>query len=62
MQKLTPRPMPTSQWEDYLNALRRLTSQPHTDGMVELCRTRYGATPAETTAALAAIRPTEEDQ
>lgn len=62
MQTLTPRPMPTSQWEDYLNALRRLTSQPHTDGMVELCRTRYGATHQETTAALAAIRPTEEDQ
>ena len=60
MQVLTPRPMPASQWDDYLAALRRVTTQPHTEGMVELCRTRYGATTAETTAALAAIRPTEE--
>ncbi|RLY94778.1 hypothetical protein EAE32_06465 [Kocuria tytonicola] len=57
-----PRPMPASQWDDYLAALCRVTAQPHTEGMVELCRTRYGATTAETTAALAAIRETEEGQ
>ena len=44
----------------YLAALRRLTAAPHTEDMVELCRTRYGATHQETTAALAAIRQTEE--
>ena len=60
MQKLTPRPMPASQWDDYLAALQRLTAEPHTEDMVELCRTRYGATHQETTAALAAIRQTEE--
>lgn len=56
----TPRPMPASQWDDYLAALRRVTAGHHNDDMVELCRTRYGATHQETTAALAAIRPTEE--
>ncbi len=60
MQALAPRPMPVSQWDDYLAALRRVTAGPHTDDMVELCRTRYGATHQETTAALAAIRDTEE--
>ena len=54
--------MPVSQWDDYLAALRRLTAGPHNDDMVELCRTRYGATHQETTAALAAIRDTEETQ
>jgi len=52
--------MPASQWDDYLQALRRLTAEPHTEDMVELCRTRYGATHQETTAALAAIRDTKE--
>lgn len=56
----TPRPMPASQWDDYLAALRRVTAGHHNDDMVELCRTRYGATHQETTAALAAIRPIEE--
>ena len=56
----TPRPRPASQWDDYLAALRRVTAGHHNDDMVELCRTRYGATHKETTAALAAIRGTEE--
>jgi len=56
----TPRPMPASQWDDYLAALQRVTAGPHTEDMVELCRTRYGATHQETTAALAAIRDPEE--
>lgn len=56
----TPRPMPVSQWDDYLAALQRVTAGPHTEDMVELCRTRYGATHQETTAALAAIRDPEE--
>lgn len=55
-----PRTMPVSQWDDYLTALQRVTAGPHTEDMVELCRTRYGATHQETTAALAAIRDTKE--
>ncbi|MBK4119701.1 hypothetical protein [Kocuria rhizophila] len=52
--------MPVSQWDDYLAALQRVRAGPHTEDMVELCRTRYGATHQETTAALAAIRDPEE--
>ena len=61
MPTLTPRPMPASQWDDYLTALTRLTAGPHTPDMIELCRTRYGATHHETTTALATIRATQED-
>lgn len=51
-----PRPMPTTQMEDFRAALARVLEVTDDDGMVELCRTRYGATHQETAEALATIK------
>ena len=56
MQILTVPLMPASQWADYLAALRRVLKTTDDPGMLDLCRTRYGATPYEAQAAFAAVR------
>ena len=61
MQVLTVPLMPASQWADYLAALRRVLETTDDPGMLDLCRTRYGATPYEADAALATIRTTEKE-
>ncbi|MDO4920056.1 hypothetical protein [Kocuria sp.] len=51
-----PQPMPASQMDDFRAALAGVLEVTDDDGMVELCRTRYGATHQETAETLTAIK------